>query len=72
MTDLQHAIKNTEHRCICGQRLTFEPACGDIVACHCTRCEARSLDYGEVVYFRGHGLSLTAAYQDWLENWKSF
>lgn len=72
MTLLEHAIKNGGERCMCGEPLAFEDGAGDVIVCHCLRCERKSAHDGEVIYVRGHGASLTAAYEDWNEKQSHF
>lgn len=72
MTLLEHAIANNGQLCMCGERLSFEDGLNDNIVCHCLRCERRCAHIPEVIYVRGHGRSLTAAYEDWLEKQNQF
>lgn len=69
MNLLDYAARNNGFRCNCNNKLTFEPAVGGVIACHCERCKRRSeLGFegsGHVVYVRGHGKSEQAAYDSW-------
>ncbi len=68
---LDGALKNNGFRCLCSERLTFEPGI-KTVACHCLRCQKKSQQDGAVIYVRGHGTTEQAAYDDWRELQRSF